>query len=462
MENNRVIDNFKEISKVPRCSYDQERISSFLADKAEKLGLDYEVDDKLNIIIRKPASDDRKDDPGLIIQAHMDMVCEKEDDSDHDFSKDPIELIEEDGFLRANKTTLGADDGIGVAMAFAVLEDDKLSHPDLEIVITTDEEVDMGGVVAIGDDILKGSYLINIDSEEEGVVTVGCAGGNTLISEFPISREDFGNYFYQIDIAGYRGGHSGGEINLGRLNAIKSMIEILEKLSKNHDIRLVAFDGGTKNNAIARSARLVISSNDEIGKDEIDISSYKSKEEDMVFEIKEVEKRLSLDEKANKKFFEFLTSMPHGVINMVNEDLVKTSCNQAIVKSEDDKISFTISLRSSSIEELKKLEKQIEDKTRDLGGSIESDGFYVPWEMKEESRLRDKALEVYKDLTGKDMEVQIIHAGLETGNFAEKYPNLDIISIGPDMTGLHTPKERLDLKSTARVYDFLKKLIEEL
>ncbi|MDY6065524.1 MAG: beta-Ala-His dipeptidase [Finegoldia sp.] len=462
MENNRVIDNFREISKVPRCSYDQERISSFLASKAEKMGLDYEVDEKLNIIIRKEASADRKGEPGVILQAHMDMVCEKEDDSDHDFSKDPIELIEEDGFLSANKTTLGADDGIGVAMAFAILEDDDLSHPDLEVVITTDEEVGMGGVVAIKEDSLKGKYLINIDSEEEGIVTVGCSGGDTLVVEIPVTREDFGAFFYEISIAGYRGGHSGQDINTGRLNAIKSSLEILEKLKENHDIRLIAFDGGTKQNAIARSASLKIGSADEIKEDEIDIKDYKTKEKDMIFSLKKLEKDQALDEKSNKNVINFLKAMPSGVLGMVNENLVETSANQAIIKSEADKISFTISLRSSVLKNLEKLEEEIGDQAEKVKGKVGTEGYYVPWEMKEDSRLRDKALEVYKKLTGKDMEVQVIHAGLEAANFAEKYPDMDIISIGPDMEGIHTPAERLDLKSTDRVYNFLKRLIEEL
>ena len=227
---NIVLDNFKKLSQVPRCSFDQTRINQYLVDKAKEMGLDYDVDDELNIVIRKPATEDKKDHPGIVLQGHMDMVCEKEDDSDHDFDKDPIELIEKDGKLTANKTTLGADNGIAIAMGFAILADENLSHPDLELMITTNEEVGLIGANAVKEDFLKGKYLINVDSEEEGVVTVGCAGGITVNSEFDIKREEFGNKFYKLSINGYRGGHSGSDINNGMLNAIESMIKILKKL----------------------------------------------------------------------------------------------------------------------------------------------------------------------------------------------------------------------------------------
>ena len=455
---NIVLENFRELSNVPRCSFDQKRINEYLVNKAKQLGLDYDVDNELNIVIRKPATEDKKGHPGVILQGHMDMVCEKEDDSNHDFTKDPIEFIEKDGKLTANKTTLGADNGIAIAMGFAILQDENLSHPDLELMITTNEEV---GLI---EDFLKGKYLINVDSEEEGIMTCGCAGGNTLNSEFAIKREDFGKYFYRIAINGFRGGHSGQDINKNHLNAIESTVKILKELSTRHNLRIVSLNGGTKHNAIPRSCELIIASEDEIKDDEINVDGFKQVEEKMEFKFEQVDEKAPMDAQSTERILNFLTTIPNGVLDMVkgNDDLVETSLNQSIATTEDDKFVFMVSIRSSVLDKIKEVEDLITNTTKSNSGIVKSEGFYEPWEYREDSELRDKCLKVYKEVTGKDMQVNVIHAGLECAVFSKKYPDMDMISIGPDMTGVHTPKETLDLKSTDRVYEFLKKLVESL
>lgn len=459
---NIVLENFRELSNVPRCSFDQERINEYLVNKAKKLGLEYDVDEQLNIVIRKPATEDKKGHPGVILQGHMDMVCEKEDDSDHDFTKDPIEFIIENGKLTANKTTLGADNGVAIAMGFGILEDENLSHPDLELMITTNEEVGLIGAHAVREDFLKGHYLINVDSEEEGIVTVGCAGGITLNSEFDIKREDFGKYFYKFSISGFKGGHSGADINKGYLNANQSCVQILKEISSNHNIRIVSIDGGTKQNAIARSCEVVIASEDEIKENEINIAGFKQKEDKMQFVFQQIDKTTPMDAKTSQNIFNFLTAIPNGVVAMVEgKDLVETSLNQAIAKT-DDKFTFTISIRSSLLKKVREVQQLITNAAQSNDGRVITESFYEPWEYREDSPLREKCLEQYKKLTGKDMKVEVIHAGLECAIFAKKYPEMDMISIGPDMTGVHTPKETLDLESTDRVYEFLKKLIESL
>ena len=457
---NVVLENFRELSNVPRCSFDQKRINEYLVNKAKQLGLEYDVDDELNIVIRKPATEDKKDHPGVILQGHMDMVCEKEDDSDHDFTKDPIEFIEKD----ANKTTLGADNGIAVAMGIAILEDENLSHPDLELMITTNEEVGLIGANAVSEDFLKGKYLINVDSEEEGIMTCGCAGGNTLNSEFAIKREDFGKYFYRIAINGFRGGHSGQDINKNHLNAIESTVKILKELSTRHNLRIVSLNGGTKHNAIPRNCELIIASEDEIKDDEINVDGFKQVEEKMEFKFEQVDEKTPMDAQSTERILNFLTTIPNGVLDMVkgNDDLVETSLNQSIATTEDDKFVFMVSIRSSVLDKIKEVEELITNTTKSNSGIVKSEGFYEPWEYREDSELRDKCLKVYKEVTGKDMQVNVIHAGLECAVFSKKYPDMDMISIGPDMTGVHTPKETLDLKSTDRVYEFLKKLVESL
>ena len=349
-------------------------------------------------------------------------------------------------------------------MGIAILEDENLSHPDLELMVTTNEEVGLIGANAVSEDFLKGKYLINVDSEEEGIMTCGCAGGNTLNSEFAIKREDFGKYFYRIAINGFRGGHSGQDINKNHLNAIESTVKILKELSTRHNLRIVSLNGGTKHNAIPRNCELIIASEDEIKDDEINIDGFKQVEKKMEFKFEQVDEKTPMDEQSTEHILNFLTTIPNGVVDMVkgNADLVETSLNQSIAKTEEDKFVFMVSIRSSVLDKIKEVEDLITNTTKSNNGIVKSEGFYEPWEYREDSELRDKCLKVYKEVTGKDMQVNVIHAGLECAVFSKKYPDMDMISIGPDMTGVHTPKETLDLESTARVYEFLKKLVESL
>lgn len=467
-DNSKVFKYFEEISQIPRGSYNEKEVSDYLVSIAKENGCEYEQDEKYNVYIRKPATKGYENSPGVIIQGHMDMVCEKANDSNHDFKKDAIELIKKGDFIHANKTTLGADNGIAIAMGLAILSDDTLEHPELELIFTTSEEEGLDGVNNLRKGLLKGKYMINIDTEEEGVLIAGCAGGETIDLKFKNQYEKSWDKAYEMHISEFRGGHSGMEIAKGYLNAIKVSGEILERLREEIDFRLVKIDAGTKHNAIPRDSKIIITTKEDLDIDLLNelFEKYKQIEKDALIDIKfldSVKKQLSKEQ--TNSIINILNEMPNGVFNYMEgkySDIVETSCNVAIFNMTEEETDITISIRSSKIaksKEIFEIFKGIADK---YNMDLETDGGYNPWEFSEESKLREIAADLYKKMYNEDIEISVIHAGLECAVFEEKYPDLDIISMGPNIYNAHTPEEKLSISSTQKVYDYVVELLKTI
>lgn len=468
----RVFYYFEEISKIPRCSGDEKRISDYLKSVGEKLGLET-VQDKLNnIIIRKPATSGYEKSEGVVIQGHMDMVCEKDEGIDHDFSKDPIDLRVKGDYISANGTTLGADNGIAVSMGLAILEDDTLKHPALEMLVTVSEETEMDGALGLKPSLLKGTRLLNVDSEEEGYLVVGSAGGELIEGSIDIEEEKLTGYKgVSLTIKGLSGGHSGMEIDKKRGNALKIAFQVLKELSESMDIRLVSIDGGSKDNAIPRQVNLIIgikkedivNLNSEIEKIEVQVKDKLSKEKPQIVVEKMDELQNALREKDLKNTMHLLDKLPTGVNTWLKdrEDTVESSSNLAIVRTEKEKIKVYVSTRSSNESVLLEMRKNISNDIEKVG-KVNISGNYPEWEYKAESELREKAIELYREMFHSEMEVSVIHAGLESGAFKKTYPDLDIISFGPNMYDVHTPQEKLSIASTKRVYEYLVELLRKL
>lgn len=475
LEPARVFYYFEEISKIPRCSHNEQAISDYIVKVGEELGLETIQDDFLNVIIRKPPTLGFENSKGIIIQGHMDMVCEKEDDSDHDFAKDPIQLIIDGDFISADGTTLGADNGIAVAMGLAVMEDTSLEHPGIELLITTSEETKMQGAIGLSDSVLRGSRLINLDSEEEGILTTGSAGGELIEIILPVEYENVQDHqAVTIEVRGLMGGHSGMEIDKPRGNSNKILNTILRELRETIDVKLVSIEGGTKDNAIPRGSMAKLAMKSE------DVSKFDDKINEIIKKIKDIyilrEPQIdiiitknALDSKVFKQdIFDSVILLLSNIQTGVNtwlpydEKTVESSSNLAIIKEEDGNIIIKISNRSLSGSILLELREKIIKETKNAGAEYNISAGYPEWEYAPESKLRDTALALYEKMTNKKMESMVIHAGLECGIFAKKYKGIDLISFGPDMYDVHTPKERLSISSTARVYDYLIGLLKEL
>ena len=469
----KVLYYFEKISEIPRGSGNEKSVSDYLVDFAEKNGFWVKQDNAFNVIIKVPASKGKENFPPVIIQGHMDMVCEKEKDSEHDFSKDGIKLIYDSDVLTADGTTLGGDDGIAVAMAMSLAVDENAVHPPLEIVITTDEEVGMCGANALDTSVLKGRILLNIDSEEEGVFTTACAGG--LKPSIFIPFEKIKNTFersYSIDISGLKGGHSGIDIDKGRANANKLMGEILKGISEY--VFVSEISGGAKDNAIPRYAHAVVSFeavhyDNMIGKINEIVSDIKKRfsktDPNIKILISETEKRnIYFDKESTENMIDFICRMPCGVITMSEqiEGLPESSNNLGIITTEENSVKFVCALRSSDSEKKTEIKNTIKELAEKANGKFEAYGDYPAWEYNENSYIRELCLKVYKELYDKDAKADIVHAGLECGIFASKVPDMDMISFGPNLYDIHTPNERLIISSANRMWVFLLKLLEKI
>ena len=474
----RVFYYFEELSKIPRESANEKAVSDFLVNTAKKLGLEVYQDKINNIVIKKPATKGYENSDGVILQGHMDMVCEKELDSDHNFKTDGIDLIIDGKFLRANKTTLGADNGIAVAMGLAILEDKNIEHPEIELLVTVEEETTMRGAMELEENILTGKMLINIDSEEEGWVTVGSAGGKEVSIIFNEEKEKFNNTnsdFYRLEVKNLFGGHSGAEIHKNRLNANKVMSEVISEIKKDFDIKLCDIKGGSKDNAIPRECYFDIavdkpSSQNLMNKSKEIFENFKNKyikqDLNITFEISNLENKY--DKIYSKNLFEkvlgLLKDLPTGVNTWLKEypDIVESSDNLAIIKVIDNKITVIVSLRSSEPTVLDSLEEKIITVAKKYNASYKVSDGYPEWRFKPISRLRDTAVKTYQDLFNEKMQVAVIHAGLECGAISMHYPNLDMISIGPNIYDVHTPKEKMEIASVEKYYKYLVELLKNL
>lgn len=453
----RVFHYFREISDIPHESHNEKAISDYIYNFGKKLGLETKQDDMLNVYIRKPATKGYENKPGIILQGHMDMVCEKATSSNHNFATDKIEWVIKDDLIFANDTTLGADDGIAVAMAMAILEDENLVHPELEVLITVAEETTMGGALGLEKGLLKGKYLFNIDSEEEGILTLGSAGGTLFKTNLELKFENKEVELVKLHFDGYFGGHSGMEIGKNRRNMIKTIAEFI----KESGLSIASVDCGNKDNAIPRVGELVIENSSSL--DEL-IAKFTEKyngEEQLTIDKKEIFKGKVLTNALKDVLVEVLEALPTG-LNTQDETGIISSSNLAIVQTTENEILIRDSIRSASISILEEMKNSFAKIAEKFCLNYEFAGGYPSWEKKENSSLQKYANKVYKDLTGKEFENIIIHAGLECGAIYEKYPNLELISFGPDIRGAHTPKENISISSTERVYDFTLKLIEEI
>ena len=453
----RVFHYFRELSDIPRESHNEKAVSDYIYDFGKKLGLETKQDDILNVYIRKPATKGYENKPGIILQGHMDMVCEKATSSKHNFATDKIEWVIKDDLLFANNTTLGADDGIAVAMAMAILEDETLVHPELEVLITVTEETTMAGALGLEKGLLKGKYFFNIDSEEEGILTLGSAGGTLFKTNLELKFENKEVELVKLHFDGFLGGHSGMEIGKNRRNMIKTIAEFI----KESGLSISSVNCGNKDNAIPRVGEIVIENLPKL--DEL-ISKFTEKyngEEQLTIDKKEIFNGKVLTNALKNTLVDILQELPTGV-NSKDETGIISSSNLAIVQTTENEIIIRDSIRSSSLSILADMKSSFSKIGEKFGLNYEFSGGYPSWEKKENSSLQKYANKVYKDLTGKEFENIIVHAGLECGAIYEKYPNLELISFGPDIRGAHTPQENLSIPSTERVYDFTLKLIEEI
>lgn len=469
-----MFDYFEEISAVPRGSGNEKGISDYLVSFAEKNSLEYIRDELNNVIIRKPANNASENAKTVILQGHTDMVCEKTSDSTHDFTKDPIKLVLDGEYLTADGTTLGADNGIAVAMALAVLADKTLTHPELECVFTVAEETGMFGAAGLDASVLKGRQMINLDSEEEGIATVSCAGGMRVRLYKDIEWKKEKTDAVKIEIDSLVGGHSGCDIHLEHANANKLAARMMYSLMEKYDsMRIVSYEGGTKDNAIPRNCIIELSfdkddieaafntANDLADEILLEISSF---EPDAAIKVERTECTKHMKKKATADIVKLAYLAPDGALsrNVKAGGFIVTSINMGIVGMEDDRFCFKFSPRSS----VESLQKQTENKLTLLsdifGFDMKCDSSYPGWKYSENSPVRDAVCAAYKEMYGKDMKVEAIHAGLECGLFSSKIEGLDAVAIGPTITRCHTPDERLDLRSVERTYKLLTNILAKL
>lgn len=474
LEPKKVFQYFEDICSIPHGSKNTKAISDYCVAFAKEHHLNYIQDEMNNVIIFKEGSAGYENSETIIIQGHMDMVCEKENGVDIDFEKEGLRLFVDGDFLKAKGTTLGGDDGIAMAYAFAILEDDTLAHPPLEVVITVDEEIGMLGAEGIDLSMLKGRKLLNIDSDEEGIFLTSCAGGLTAECELPITRKSAEGIGYELKITGLAGGHSGSEIHKEHGNAIMLMGRLLKSLADRLDYSIVSLEGGLKDNAIPRETvcNILMEEAQEAELAEI-LKEYEADlkkeyhisdpEVSVLYTKKNQETKEALDRSSFAKVIFMLRNLPCGVQHMSMDipGLVETSLNAGIMTLNEDTFSLSFSVRSSVTSRKYEVTDRLCFVTEFLGGSVNISGDYPAWEYKAHSKMRDLMVETYRDLFQEEPQIQAIHAGLECGIFSGKLDGLDCISFGPANFDIHTPKERLSISSTEKVWklivEFLKR-----
>lgn len=464
---------FEDIAAIPHGSRNTKAISDYLVDFAKQRNLEYYQDEMNNVVIIKEASAGYEGHEPIIIQGHMDMVCEKENDCDIDFEKDGLDLYVDGDFLKARGTTLGGDDGIAVAYALAILDSDEIAHPRLEVVITVDEEIGMLGADAIDLSMLKGHMMLNIDSDVEGHFLTSCAGGMTVDTTIPMTFESVEGTLYKIVVTGLEGGHSGSEIDKGHANANMVMARIIKSLFNEMPLSVSEFAGGLKDNAIPRECKAVVVVDDKyLGefKSKVDSLSkticgeYSVIEKNMQISAKKVGAEVvtkitvsALTRSSLVKFLMYLRNVPDGVQNMsaVMPELVETSLNNGIISLDESGLHITASVRSSVLSKKQEILDKLTFLAELSDGEVKVSGDYPAWEYVTDSKLRDVISGVYKYLFEKEPIYEAIHAGLECGILSDKIKNLDCVSFGPNNYDIHTPKERLSISSTQRVWKLL-------
>lgn len=467
---------FSDILEIPRPSKKEEKILAYLKDFAKNHKLVLKQDKTGNILIRKPASGGYEGIKTVVLQSHVDMVCEKNEDSQHNFEVDPIETFIEDGWIKANGTTLGADNGIGVAIQLAILADKNIEHGQLECLFTVDEESGMTGAFGLEDDFFTGNLLINLDSEDEGEIFIGCAGGMDTLVSFPVKYNSIqGKHNYlSIQVKGLSGGHSGDDINKGRGNAIKILVGVLRDISKQVDFKLCTMKGGNLRNAIPRESKAIIAITPE--KEKELLSSLKqnknsireefAQEPNLSIEIDTVNPvGICLTGASQQTLLNCLFLCPNGVIEMSKEipDLVETSTNLASINALGTKEFEIVTSQRSSIESSKQaIASQIGSVFKTAGAKVRHTDSYPGWNPNTDSEILRIAESTYKKLFKTNPIIKAIHAGLECGLFLEKNPDLDMVSIGPTIKGAHSPDERIEIESVEKFWKFILDILQSI
>lgn len=473
IEPKEVLKWFELLCSVPHGSGNTKQISDLCVNFAKERGLEYHQDALNNVIIIKEAAKGYEDESPLIIQGHMDMVCEKVEGSAHDFTKDGLTLIVEGDWLRADGTTLGGDDCIALAMAMAILDDDSMGHPRIEAVFTVDEEVGMDGAFDIDCSPLKGRAMLNLDSEEEGVLTVGCAGGMRADCVIPVERECRKLAGAKLVIGGLVGGHSGAEIDKGRANSNILLGRVLHALNSTAPIYMVDIFGGRADNVITNQTEATIAFDKaDCGKLEAAVKEmaanftreYDPADPDIFasFEVFEAKEQCVVNAEGTKKIVTALMCTPQGIFEMNQKlkGLVQTSLNMGVLRLTENAMTAGYSVRSSIRTQKEVLGEKLRLLYEALGGSVSFRSAYPAWEFADVSPLRDKVSAIFEEQYGHKPEVVMTHGGLECGLFQEKMPGLDTVALGPDLVDIHSPKERLNLPSLERTWKLVKAVVE--
>lgn len=468
---------FEEISQIPRGSGNEKGISDYLVSFAKELGLEVIQDSALNVIIKKPATSGYENAPTVIIQGHLDMVCEKNIGTEHDFEKDPLSLRVEGDYVYATGTTLGADNGIAIAYGMALLASKDIAHPAIEVLLTTDEETGMGGAMNLNPEDIKGRMLINIDSEEEGKLLVSCAGGLRDKITLPIQYEEIsakGNEVV-LKVRGLKGGHSGMDINKERGNSNKIMGRVLVDLLGEIDYRAISLNGGSKNNAIPREfdARLMLLEDKiDVLKDRIQHWNKTLKNElkasdpevKIELEVLELKSQKVFSKDSTERAVKLLYLIPNGIQTMSIEikGLVQSSTNLGVVTTDENVVTYDSAIRSSIGTFKEDILAQSKLIAELMGAKISTQSAYPEWQYDANSKIRKIFEKVYKDLTGETPEIVAIHAGVECGLFKEKFGEIDMISFGPNLYDVHTPDEHVSISSVEKMWNYLIEVLKAI
>lgn len=468
---------FEEICQVPRPSKKEEKIVAYLKEFGKKHNLETKVDEVGNVLIKKPASKGMENCKTVVLQSHVDMVCEKNNNVSHDFLTDPIETIIDGEWMKANGTTLGADNGIGVATELAILADDTLEHGPIECLFTIDEETGLTGAFALKEGFMNGDILLNLDSEDEGELFIGCAGGIDSVAEFNYYEADVpdGYFFCKIEVKGLKGGHSGGDIHLGRANANKILNRFLTLAFNKYDLYLCEIDGGNLRNAIPREAHAIIAipeANKHDLRTDLNVftaevqAEYAVTDPDMELILSsEPARAKAIDADTTQHLLQTLYAVPHGVYAMSQDipGLVETSTNLASIKMKPGNIiRIETSQRSSTASSKQDIANMVRT-VFEMGGAVVTFGEGYPgWKPNTHSEILEIATASYKRLFGVDAQVKAIHAGLECGLFLDKYPSLDMISFGPTLQGVHSPDERMLIPTVEKFWLHLTDILKHI
>lgn len=471
LEPKKVFDFFEEMCAIPHGSRNNTAMSNWLVKFAADRGLEHYQDETENVIIIKPATAGYETAEPVIIQGHMDMVCEKAPDCTKDMAVEGLDLAIDGDWVYAKGTTLGGDDGIAVAMGLALLDSDDVAHPRLEVVITTDEELGMDGAVALDASVLRGRRMLNIDSEDEGVFTVSCAGGCGSKVILPVKRETFAGTAMTVEVGGLIGGHSGVEIHKGRANADTVLGRVLYAAAQQTALRLISVEGGLKDNAIPSAAKAVVVVENAAAfrqvcarMAEILRAEYAVTDAGITLTAAEGGDGVAMDEDSTNRVLCLLTCAPNGVQVMSAdiEGLVQTSLNLGVLYTKEDHVYASFCIRSSVDSEKVMMQERVACLARQLGGSCTVSGDYPGWAYRQDSPLRDLMTAVYVEQYGAQPRIEAIHAGLECGLFAGKIADLDCVSIGPNLKEIHTPRERLSIASVQRTWKMLLELLRRM